>query len=46
MKKDYNELRCFANEIILQLFEAKQESQLEILKISVDRSLEELKKKN
>lgn len=45
MSNKYNDLRVIANDIILQLFDAKQKDQLEILKIYVDKSLESLNKK-
>jgi len=43
-KEQFNGLRCYANEIILKLFKAKELGQLEILKMYVDRSIEDLKK--
>lgn len=45
MSDQYNDFRCYASEIILQLFENKQVKQLELLKILIDQSLKELKKK-
>ena len=43
MNNKYNDLRCYASEIILQLFNNKQVKQLELLKLLIDKSLEDLK---
>jgi hypothetical protein len=41
-EKSLNELRCVAAEIIVKLYEAGSASQLKLLKMQVDRSLEAL----
>jgi hypothetical protein len=43
-KKEYNELRLLANEIIRQLYEAGELEQILILHIATTRSIEELTK--
>jgi hypothetical protein len=39
---DRNDFRCLASEIICKLYEAKDVSQLKLLKAHCDRALEEL----
>ena len=40
--KELNELRCVAADMIIVLYENKSVSQIELLKMQCDRSLEEL----
>lgn len=39
---EYNELRCIAGDIIIQLYEAKKRSQLELLKQQCEHAIEAL----
>ena len=41
-EKELNELRCVAADVIIVLYENKSVSQLKLLKMQCDRSLEEL----
>lgn len=43
--KEANEMRCVANEIILQLYEAGQAVQLGILKAQLDRAVSKPKQR-
>ena len=45
MSSPANEKRLIASQIIVDLYEAKELTQLQLLKIAVDRSIEELTKK-
>jgi len=43
-RDENNEIRCIAAEIICRLYKAKDRSQLEMLKVQCERSIEELDK--
>lgn len=43
---EWNEFRCYAAEIVVRLYKAKQVGQLELLELQIKRSLEELKKES
>lgn len=40
--KELNDLRCIASEIIVKLYKAEKRRQLELLKMHVDKALDEL----
>jgi hypothetical protein len=44
-KAMYNEKRCLAAEIIVQLFKAGEINQVHLLKLQIDQTLKELQKK-
>lgn len=43
-ESEANELRCFAHEVIIKLFDAKQSTHLDLLMVHCQRAIEEIKR--